>query len=65
MRTARCSYYGKKNPSNKFQNGGCREDVYCKCERSGNEFSNENLPFFAKRPDKEHDEFYCGCQGWD
>lgn len=27
--------------------------------------SNNNLPFFQYRPDKEYDEFYCGCQSWD
>ncbi len=23
------------------------------------------LPFFLKRPDRETDEFFCGCRGWD
>ena len=23
------------------------------------------LPFFEYRPDKETDEYYCGCMGWD
>jgi len=23
------------------------------------------LPFFKHRPDKEYDEYYCGCYGWD
>mgnify|MGYP001624990801 CR=1 len=23
------------------------------------------LPFFEYRPDKECDEYYCGCGGWD
>lgn len=27
--------------------------------------SNENLPFFERRPNKEYDIFYCGCYGWD
>lgn len=24
-----------------------------------------DLPFFAYRPDKEFDHYYCGCFGWD
>ena len=24
-----------------------------------------NLPFFNYRPDKETDEYYCGCWGWE
>ena len=27
--------------------------------------SNTNLPFFSHRPEKEYDEYYCGCMGWD
>lgn len=27
--------------------------------------SDENLPFFRYRPDKECDTYYCGCWGWD
>ena len=27
--------------------------------------SNTNLAFFFHRPDKETDEYYCGCHGWD
>lgn len=27
--------------------------------------SKETLPFFQHRPDKEFDEYYCGCWGWD
>ena len=23
------------------------------------------LPFFKHHPDREHDEYYCGCMGWD
>lgn len=23
------------------------------------------LPFFEYKPDKEYDEYYCGCYGWD
>lgn len=24
-----------------------------------------DLPFFEYKPDKEYDEYYCGCGGWD
>lgn len=27
--------------------------------------SSQDLPFFAHHPDKEFDEHYCGCMGWD
>lgn len=39
----------------------CSYYYTCKHERT----SNINLPFFSHRPDKEHDEYYCGCHGWD
>lgn len=27
--------------------------------------SSLDLPFFAHHPDRERDEYYCGCYGWD
>lgn len=27
--------------------------------------SDESLPFFEKRPDRETDAYYCGCYGWN
>ena len=27
--------------------------------------SSPHLAFFRCHPDKEHDEYYCGCYGWD
>ena len=27
--------------------------------------SKESLPFFKEQKDKEYDEYYCGCYGWD
>lgn len=27
--------------------------------------SNLKAAFFQHRPDKEFDQFYCGCRGWD
>lgn len=25
----------------------------------------DKLPWFIARPEREYDEFYCGCRGWD
>lgn len=37
-----------------------------KCSYCGNKRdSNTNLAFFGYRSDKEFDEYYCGCRGWD
>lgn len=49
-RTARCTYYGK------YVRGRV-----CESERP----SSLNLAFFHHKPGNEHDEFYCGCYGWD
>ena len=27
--------------------------------------SNIDLPFFTHIPDKDYDDYYCGCRGWD
>jgi hypothetical protein len=27
--------------------------------------SDVTLPFFVHRPQRETDDFYCGCRGWD
>lgn len=27
--------------------------------------SSWELPFFKYQPEKEYDEYYCGCMGWD
>ena len=60
-RTARCSYFGKVPKGRSHEsNYGCQRGEPCMCERP----SAVNLPFF-KTKDGEHDEFYCGCWGWD
>lgn len=63
-RTARCSYYGR-TPRARSHEGprekGCVRGAPCKCE----EPSSPDLAFFSHKPDREHDEFYCGCFGWD
>ena len=60
-RTARCSGYGK-TPGRRNECDKCRRDVPCSCEKP----SSNNLAFFKYQPDKDFDEFYCGCTfGWD
>lgn len=27
--------------------------------------SDSSLPFFKRKPEKDKDEYYCGCHGWD
>lgn len=27
--------------------------------------SDKDLPLFKERPDKPHDDYFCGCRGWD
>lgn len=27
--------------------------------------SDYSLPFFESKPDKDYDEYYCGCEGWE
>ena len=52
-----CTYYGKERGRGKPECGGER----CMCE----EESHVSLPFFRYRPEKEYDEYYCGCWGWE
>lgn len=61
-RRARCNYYGTR-PSgrNSESNYGTKRGEICMAERP----SSPELPFFMHRPDREYDEFYCGCWGWD
>jgi hypothetical protein len=58
-RTARCTYYGAEHHKNECPK--CRGKTICECE----EPSDFNLPFFKYHPDKDKDEFYCGCHSWD
>ena len=44
----------------------CLDNRIAKCSECGHETqSNYNLPFFQYRKDKDSDEYYCGCHGWD
>ena len=56
-RRARCAYYGKPTRRNECEQ--CRDN--CTHETD----SSTELPFFASQPEKEFDEFYCGCHSWD
>ena len=53
-RKARCSYYGKT-----FTHRGRK--VTC----TGEVDSKVSLAFFEHCPNKEYDNYYCGCFGWD
>ena len=59
-RMARCSYYGK--PPRRNECDKCRSGGTCQCERPSDP---ERLAFFQHHPDRQYDEFYCGCHGWD
>lgn len=59
-RTARCSYYAS-TPRARSREGPCGRGT-CRCERPSDA---DGLAFFSHRPDRAHDEFYCGCWGWD
>ena len=65
-RIAKCSYFQKQKPMRRYANDecnyGCRGKSVCEC---GSQPSDTKLAFFKYCPDKEHDEFYCGCFGWD
>lgn len=49
-RMARCKYFGTFTG---------------KSTCHGEKTSSELLPFFRYTPDKPHDEYYCGCFGWE
>lgn len=65
-RTSRCSYY---KPGFKCD---CGKD-HCpptRHERHGGGYgavapSSASLPFFKHQPEKEYDQHFCGCWGWD
>lgn len=58
-RVARCFYFGVKTRKNECR--VCTRDGFCGCYRP----SSMDLAFFEYHPDKEFDDFYCGCQSWD
>ena len=39
----------------------CSHYSRCKSEKP----SSMSLAFFSHHPDKQHDDYYCGCFGWD
>lgn len=42
------------------------KDRKAKCFQCSLEsLTDERLPFFKTNPKKDHDEYYCGCRGWD
>jgi hypothetical protein len=59
-RIALCSYSDcRTNPS--------RSTHYGQYNEAGRSFapSSSELPFFKHLPERQHDQFYCGCWGWD
>lgn len=56
-RRARCLYYGKSAHKS--------ECDLCEKECSHEVDSSTQQAFFESKPDKEHDEFYCGCHSWN
>jgi hypothetical protein len=62
QRTARCAYYNSvPRGQNHSSNYGCKRGERCMCEQP----SVERLPFFEHKPEMTHDQFYCGCWGWN
>lgn len=42
------------------------EPRMAKCAWCGKKtISKDSLPWFNEKPEKEFDEYYCGCGGWD
>jgi len=60
-RRARCSFYGRTSTGRSHESTTCQWHEPCLCEKP----SDLALPFFSYRPDRDFDEFYCGCHGWD
>jgi hypothetical protein len=62
-RTARCTGYGRP-PGHRGSCPMLDNAGICRCEHPSDD--RERLAFFEHHPDKDHDEFYCGCIcGWD
>ena len=64
-RVAKCSYGGScKNRQRKYGDTSYAEGYD---EKTGHAWatSSLDLPFFKHCPDKDSDEFFCGCFGWD
>ena len=53
-----CGDVAEKEPPIENRQAECS---YC----SKKEKSSFSLPFFRYRPNREFDEYYCGCEGWD
>jgi hypothetical protein len=72
-RRARCFHYGQTGTYHRGRGADCGWNAVpegetikpvngiCMCEVK----SSMNLPFFEYKANKEFDEFYCGCWGWD
>lgn len=65
-RKAKCTYYGMEVDHNEtcFPKLMTRNSRGRDCCGSIVD-SSYDLPFFKHSPDKQYDEFYCGCQSWN
>ena len=61
-RTAKCVHKGCYNTWKRK-----RDTHYGEFGPDGQSFapSSTNLPFFKHCPEKDYDEYFCGCFGWD
>lgn len=53
-----CGEPAEEEPTLENREATC---IYCRKK----EKSKLSLPFFQHRPNKEFDQYYCGCKGWD
>ena len=68
-RKARCTYMGScraRRGINSYRPGKEKPD-YGTFDDAGHGVapSSFDLPFFHHNPDKPHDDYYCGCFGWE
>lgn len=67
-RVARCSYSDcLSNVRVSRDRGQCGSIQYGEVpngKRRAEAPSSFDLPFFEHRPDREYDDYYCGCWGW-
>lgn len=70
-RTARCTY--RKGPGceanasrsrQRMQGGEVQYGQVPRGKKTAEAPSSTDLPFFQHHPDREYDDYYCGCFGW-
>ena len=65
-RLAYCCYKGSPCKTHRYGKGQSQPD-FGEFDAQGRAFapSSPDLPFFEHKPTQPHDEYYCGCFGWD